>query len=131
MNDQFETWHSSEIRDGQLTRYNWIVQHADCLPFGFRTAIGAFCYINAKCRVEIQDFVHMDSHCPICAISTIDDKMGKTAPKENCRIGSHSKIMPCVTVGMNSVVGAQSFINRDIPDNAVARGVPVPIKKIR
>lgn len=40
--------------------------------------------------------------------------------------------MPGVTVGENAVVGAMSFVNRDIPDNCVAVGVPVKvIKKIQ
>jgi acetyltransferase-like isoleucine patch superfamily enzyme len=32
--------------------------------------------------------------------------------------------MPWVTVGENAVVGAFSFVNADIPDNAIAYGVP-------
>lgn len=40
--------------------------------------------------------------------------------------------MPGVTVGENAVVGAMSFVNRDIPDNCVAVGVPAKvIKKIQ
>jgi acetyltransferase-like isoleucine patch superfamily enzyme len=47
--------------------------------------------------------------------------------KENCRVGSHSVIMPGVTIGNNACIGAFSFVNRDIPDNALAFGVPVRI----
>jgi acetyltransferase-like isoleucine patch superfamily enzyme len=40
--------------------------------------------------------------------------------------------MPGVTVGENSVVGAFSFVNKDIPGNVVAVGMPVKIiKKIK
>jgi len=35
--------------------------------------------------------------------------------------------MPGVTVGENAVIGAFSFVNKDIPDGAVAYGVPVKI----
>jgi acetyltransferase-like isoleucine patch superfamily enzyme len=35
--------------------------------------------------------------------------------------------MPGVTVGLNSIVGAHSFVNSDIPDNAVAYGVPAKV----
>ncbi len=52
--------------------------------------------------------------------------------KKNCRIGSHSVVMPGVTVGENAVVGAFSFVDRDIPANVVAMGVPVKVtKKLR
>ena len=47
--------------------------------------------------------------------------------KSNCRIGSHSTILPNVTIGKNSIVGAHSLVNKDIPDNVVAYGVPVKI----
>jgi acetyltransferase-like isoleucine patch superfamily enzyme len=35
--------------------------------------------------------------------------------------------MPGVTIGENAVVGAFSFVNRDIPDDAVAYGVPAKV----
>ena len=37
--------------------------------------------------------------------------------------------MPGVTVGENAVVGAFSFVNDDIPDDAIAVGVPAKVKK--
>jgi acetyltransferase-like isoleucine patch superfamily enzyme len=37
--------------------------------------------------------------------------------------------MPGVTIGKNAVVGAHSFVNKDIPDNVVAFGIPVKIIK--
>ena len=49
--------------------------------------------------------------------------------KKNCKIGSHSVVMPGVTVGENSIVGAFSFVNEDIPDNVIAFGVPARIIK--
>jgi acetyltransferase-like isoleucine patch superfamily enzyme len=37
--------------------------------------------------------------------------------------------MPGITVGENSVVGAFSFVNKDIPDNVVAFGVPAKVMR--
>ena len=37
--------------------------------------------------------------------------------------------MPGVTIGKNSVIGAYSFVNQNIPDNTIAYGVPVKIKR--
>jgi acetyltransferase-like isoleucine patch superfamily enzyme len=48
--------------------------------------------------------------------------------KENARIGSHSVLMPGITVGKNSIIGAFSFVNEDVPDDAVAFGIPVKVK---
>ena len=81
--------------------------------------------------VTIEDYVQIGSHCSIYSVSTIDDKKGPVLVKKNCRIGSHSTIMPGVTIGENAVVGAHSFVNRDVPDNVVAMGVPVVIKRVK
>jgi acetyltransferase-like isoleucine patch superfamily enzyme len=126
---RFKKWEYPEIEEGKLTKYNWMIQHKDKLKLGYRTDIGAFTYINAKNGVTIEDHVQIGSHCAIYSISTIDEKGGPVTLKRNCRIGSHSVVMPGVTVGENSVVGAFSFVNKDIPANAVAFGVPVRFTK--
>ena len=89
--------------------------------------IGAFTYINAKNGVIIEDYVQIGSHCSIYSVSTIDDKEGQVILKKNCKIGSHTVVMPGVTIGENSIVGAFSFVNTDIPDNVLACGVPVKV----
>lgn len=122
--DRFKEWKAPEIKDGELTKYNWLVQHKDNLELGYRTDIGAFTYINAKNGVKIEDEVQIGSHCSIYSVSTIDDKEGEVILKRNCRIGSHSVVMPGVTVGENAIVGAFSFVNRDVPANTVVVGVP-------
>ena len=126
---RFKNWQPPEIEEGKPTKYNWVVQNLSGLELGNMTDIGAFSYINAKHGVVIEDFVQIGSHCSIYSVSSIDHKEGKVILKKNCRIGSHSTIMPGVTVGENSVVGAHSLVISDIPPNSVAFGVPA--KKFR
>ena len=129
MNDRFKDWEYPQIEEGRPTKYNWVVQHKDNLKLGYKTDIGAFTYINAKYGVIIEDEVQIGSHCSLYSISTIDNKKGQVVLKRNCKVGSHSVIMPGVTIGENSIVGAFSFVNKDIPDNAIAVGVPVKVIK--
>ncbi len=129
MRERFKNWKKPKIEEGKLTKYNWLVQNKKGLRLGCKTDIGAFTYINAKNGVAIEDFVQIGSHCSIYSVSTIDKKEGKVVLKKNCKIGSHSLIMPGVTVGENSVVGAFSFVNKDIPSNKLAYGIPVKIIK--
>jgi len=124
---RFKNWKYPRIQEGKLTKYNWMVQHKEKLKLGYKTDIGAFSYINAKNGVIIEDYVQIGSHCSIYSVSTIDNKKGKIVLRKNCRIGSHSAIMPGVTIGENSIIGAFSFVNEDIPDNVVAVGVPIKI----
>ena len=127
--DRFDGWKAPEIKECELTKYNWLVQNKDNLELGYKTDIGAFTYINAKNHVVIEDYVQIGSHCSIYSVSTIDDKEGEVILKKNCRIGTHSVVMPGVTVGENSVIGAFSFVTEDIPDNVVAYGVPAKVMK--
>ena len=125
--DRFAQWSPPEIEEGRLTKYHWLVQNKAGLKLGHRTDIGAFTYINAKAGVVIEDEVQVGSHCSIYSVSTIDEKEAPVVLRRNCKIGTHSSVMPGVTVGENSVVGAHSFVNRDIPPNCVARGVPARV----
>lgn len=127
--DRFDDWKAPEIKEGELTKYNWLVQNKENLVLGYKTDIGSFTYINAKNKVVIEDYVQIGSHCSIYSISTIDNKEGKVILKKNCKIGTHSVVMPGVTIGENSIVGAFSFVTKDIPDNTLAFGVPAKVIK--
>ncbi len=35
--------------------------------------------------------------------------------------------MPGVTIGKKSIIGAHSYVNKDIPDNTLAYGTPVKV----
>ncbi|MBU2578324.1 acyltransferase [Patescibacteria group bacterium] len=126
---RFKKWEYPIIENGKMTKYNWLVQYKERLKLGKFTDIGAFTYINAKFGVVIGDNVQIGSHCAVYSYSTIDNKRGKVIIKENACIGSHSTVMPGVSIGKNSIIGAHSMINSDIPDNVVAFGVPANVVK--
>jgi len=121
---RFQNWKFPTIEEGKPTIYNWVVQNKENLTLGAYTDIGAFTYINAQHGVTIEDYVQIGSHCSIYSISTIDNKQGPVYLRKNCRIGSHSVIMPGVTIGKNSRIGAFSFVTTEIPDNVIAYGIP-------
>ena len=124
---RFENWQYPQIEEGKPTKYNWVVQNKEGLELGFATDIGAFTYINAKYGVVIEENVQIGSRCSIYSVSTIDEKKGKVVLKKNAKIGSHTTVLPNVTIGENSIVGAHSLVLGDIPDNVVAFGVPAKV----
>lgn len=126
---RFDDWKPPQIDHGKLSKWNWVVYHPENLKMGKNVDIGAFSYINAKYGVELGDEVQLGSHCSIYSFSTIDNKHAPVVLKKNARIGSHSTVLPGVTIGENTTVGAHSFVNKDIPANVIAFGVPVKIYK--
>ena len=122
---RFPNWQYPKFDAQGMTEWNWVCKYSLNLQLGKNTDIGAFTFINAIHEVEIGENVQIGSHCSIYSLSTIDNKQGKVIIKENAKIGSHSIIMPGVTIGRNSVIGAFSFVNKDVPDNARALGIPI------
>ncbi|MBU3934803.1 acyltransferase [Patescibacteria group bacterium] len=129
MGKRFKNWKKPIIKEGKLTEYNWLVQGVENFKLGKETDLGAFVYINAKVGVVIEDGVQVGGGTKIYSVSTIDNKKGKVILKRNCKIGANSVIMPGVTIGENSIVGTLSFVNKDVPDNVIACGVPAKVIK--
>ncbi|MDO8603590.1 MAG: acyltransferase [Candidatus Omnitrophota bacterium] len=127
MKNRFENWKPPRFDKNGMTKWHWKCQHHEKLKIGKHVDVGAFTYINAKHKVELQDNVQVGSHCSLYTVSTIDNKKGKILIKRNSKIGTHSVVMPGVTIGENSIIGAFSFVNRDIPPNSLAYGVPIKV----
>jgi maltose O-acetyltransferase len=54
-------------------------------------------------------------------------RLGKIELKDNCFIGERAVILPGVTIGPNVLIAAGSVVNRDIPPNSCAMGVPARV----
>ena len=51
----------------------------------------------------------------------------KIVIEDNVWLGAHVVVLPGVTIGENSVIGAGSIVSRNIPANVVAMGVPCKV----
>jgi acetyltransferase-like isoleucine patch superfamily enzyme len=117
-------WKKPIIKHSKITKYNYVVQYPDKLKTGKNFDIGTFTYINCQYGVEISNDVKIGSHCSIYSNSTIDNKKGPVILKQKCRIGTHSTIMPNVSIGENSIVAAYSFVTQNVPKNQLWAGIP-------
>ena len=52
---------------------------------------------------------------------------GDVVFKKHALIGSGSVIMPGVTIETGAAVGALSFVNKNVPEFAVAAGIPARV----
>lgn len=130
MKERFKNWKKPKIEEGKLTKWNWLVQHKENLKLGKKTDIGAFVYINAKFGVVIEDNVQIGAGVKIYSVDTISNTRGEVVLKRNCKIGANVVILPNVTVGENSIIGACSVLKYgiNIPSNEIWAGAPA--KKI-
>jgi len=129
MEKRFKNWVPPTFDAQGMTPWNWKCQHPGHLTLGKYVDIGAFSYLNAKYGITIQDWVQLGSHCSVYTVSTIDDKQGTVTLMRNCRIGTHSSVMPGVTVGENTLIGAYSFVTSNIPKNTLAFGIPAKVRR--
>lgn len=53
----------------------------------------------------------------------------KIVIKDNVWLGSNVVVLPGVTIGENTVIGAGSVVTKDIPANVVAFGVPCKVQR--
>ena len=73
--------------------------------------------------------------CIACSGHAIDpiqrsQGIGTSAPitvEDNVWIGANTNVCGGVTIGSNSVIGAGSVVNHDIPSGVVAAGVPCKV----
>ena len=106
--------------------------------------IGSNCYINYNCvlldcaRVTIGNNVLIGPNCGIyTAIHPLDSETRlqglETAQpitiKDGVWLGGNVVILPGVTIGEKTVIGAGSVVTKDIPDHVLAYGNPCRVIK--
>ncbi|ADD03742.1 O-acetyltransferase [Natrialba magadii ATCC 43099] len=127
--DRFDEWEQPEIRDGELTEYNWVVHKPEGLELAKYVDIGAFTVINAHAGILIESGVQIGPHCDIHSNSTIDGEEGPIVIRDGARIGSHTTILPNVEIGENALVGSHSLVCEDVPPGEFVTGVPATLKE--
>jgi acetyltransferase-like isoleucine patch superfamily enzyme len=86
--------------------------------------IGDNCMITRGCMILSHTDAFMGGRQKIW---TGKREFKKVKIGNNVYIGVDTVVMPGVTIGNNVVIGAKSLINKDIPSNSVALGVPAKV----
>jgi acetyltransferase-like isoleucine patch superfamily enzyme len=132
----------------RLGRWSWIghgtkirVHEGEC-EIGAKTVMGQECTISAfqhvsigrECivadRAMLIDFDHgvveVERAIRHQGIYKRDVKVGS-----NCWIGYGACILRGATVGDNAIIGSNTVVTKDIPDNAVVAGAPARVLRLR
>ncbi len=112
---------------------------ASALFIGDHTSIAGPCVVSALRSIIIEDHILLASNIYISDHTHRYDKVGVPVKdqgvtrinpvlvKRGAWIGNNAVICPGVTIGEGAVVGANSVVNRDVPDFSIAAGVPARV----
>ena len=111
------------------------------------------CYCDISCAAEIGpglriahpvglvigEGTHIGSHCDVRQNVTFggsfnkQDESGRTQPwlENNISVGAGAVIIGPVKIGSNSIIGANSVVISDVPNNVIVAGSPARVIKER
>ncbi len=105
--------------------------------YGTNIELGEDCYINFNCNFVDDGKIIIGNKVmfgPAVTIATVGHPINpdyreymfadSVVIKDNCWIGAGTTILPGVTIGENTVIGAGSVVTEDIPPNCIAVGNP-------
>lgn len=78
-------------------------------------------------NVVLSPWVYILSHDSASKKYTGLMKVGKVKIGDNVFIGAKSTVLPGVTIGSGSIIGTNSVVTSDIPENSVAVGIPAKV----
>lgn len=112
--------------------------------YGFNISVGDNFYTNHNCtildgaKVEFGDNVFIAPNCVFSTAGHALDSGQRSAGLEIARpiiignnvwVGANVSVLPGVTIGDNTIIGAGSVVNKDIPSDVVAVGNPCRVMR--
>jgi len=112
------------------------------LSIGGKCSIHEYSYLGGEGEIVIGDYVAIANNCTIISEShnftdrNVPIKMQGLTPQpvkigSDVWIGSKVTILGNVKIGNGSVIGAGSVVTKDIPEYAIAVGVPCKVMRYR
>lgn len=114
------------------------------IEIGSRTNIGMMSMLFSRdCRVKVGSDVLISAYCYLMgggnhSTDRTDIPISQQGAKcrgieigDNVWLGAGVRVMDGCSIGRDSVIGTNSFVNQDIPDFAVAAGSPARVIKMR
>ena len=136
----------AEIGKGVRIQSPFIIHNADQIePIYSNLKIGHDCYLGKDCIVDLMGKIIIGNKVTISHRAVLNthtnagkspvskkhliNSSGNIKIKDGAYLGSNVTILESVVIGSNTVIGAQSLVNRDIPNHVTAFGIPCRVKK--
>jgi maltose O-acetyltransferase len=121
--------------EGTSVQFPVCFEGPEFISVGNNVSINAFVHMWGHGGITIGNDCLIASHVSINSVThdtvaslyreTIIEK--KVLIGNNVWIGSHAVILPGISIGDNSIVGAGAVVTKDVPANTIVAGVPATI----
>ena len=118
----------------KLISFTWhkLIQNTTGISIACEAQIGKGLYIGHFGSIFVNDDVLMGENCNLSQEVTIG--LGGRGEKHGCPkigdrvfIGPGAKLFGAITIGNDVAIGANAVVTKDLPDKAVAVGIPAKI----
>lgn len=96
-----------------------VINHNAYLMDGGTITIGKHCFIGPNCGMYTANHPAIAEQRNQGLEQALPIKIG-----DHCWLGGNVTILPGVTIGSNTIIGAGSVVTKDIPDHVIAVGNP-------
>ena len=131
-----------KVGDNVVIYENVYLHFPEKMEFGNNVSIHPMCHLEAYGNIKIGDDVSIAHGTTILTTTHLYDDVTipvkdqgfnskETYIGNGTWIGAKATVLYGVHVGENSIIGANSLVNKDVPDFAVVGGVPAKILKMR
>ena len=133
-----------EIEDNVYIGHHTILRgyYQNKMRIGSHTWIGQRCFLHSAGGIHIGRTVGIGPG--VCILTSVhveqelrkpvicnDLKMSEVIIEDGCDIGVNSTILPGITIGEGSIIGAGSIVTKNIPSYCVVAGNPARILRKR
>ena len=136
----------AKIGKGVRIKAPFMIHNADQVELIYSNlVIGDDCYIGRDCIFDLMGKISIGNKVTIShrAVLNTHTHAGKSPLRnkqlkvskgdikilDGVYLGSNVTVLECVTIGSNSIIGAFSLVNRDLPGNIVGFGIPCKVQK--
>lgn len=114
--------------------------YTDC---GKNITIGKNVFLNSGCKFQDQGGITIEDSAMLghnVVLATLNHSLEPSQRRNMCPspihigknvwIGANATVLPGVTIGDGAVIAAGAVVSKNVPENAVAAGVPAKVIKI-
>ena len=133
----FDRWERAEYlgfgKDSSVYESSYVLGDVEV---GKKTWIGPFVMLDGSGGLKIGSYcmissgVHIYTHDTVKWALTsgrVEAERAAVKIEDGCYIGSQALIIKGIEIGHHTVVGACSFVNKSIPPNSIAVGIPAKV----